>query len=340
MKILVDIIHPAHVHFFRNAIKIWQSKGHHIAITTRQKDVTIELLENYGLKYTCLSTAAKGSLNLLKELVSRDIKLCNYCKKFKPDVLTGISGYFISHVGKLINKPSIIFDDTEHQTKGHKITWPFATEIHSPDCYLKNPIAKQKLYKGFHELAYLGPNYFTPDKNIVRSLKIDPDQKYCIVRMVSWQAHHDVGQSGFDCSKMTEFLDKLSKYANPYLSVEGNCPESLKQYQLSIPAHQIHHVMAFASLCIGEGATMISESAVLGVPAVYINTLKLGYIDMLENYGLVKQTVETDKALDFGIEFLTEQNASKKNQNLKNKLIAEKIDVTEYIIENIEKFKS
>lgn len=340
MKILIDIIHPAHVHFFRNAIKIWQSKGYEIAITTRQKDVTIQLLKNYGLDFCCLSKAAKGSFNLLIELITRDLKLYNFCRKFNPDVLTGISGYFISHIGKLIGKPSIVFDDTEHQSKGHKITWPFATEIHSPDCYIKTPISKQRLYKGFHELAYLRPEYFTPDIDIVKSVGIDPAEKYCVVRMVSWQAHHDVGQSGFDSDKMTDFLERLSKYARPYLSVEGNCPETLKKYQLTIPVHQIHHIMAFASLCIGEGATMISESAVLGVPAVYINTLKLGYINMLEEYGLVKQTTETQKALEFGVEILKEPEAKAKYAAIKDKMLVDKIDVTKYIVENIERFSN
>jgi len=338
MKILIDIGHPAHVHFFKNAIGIWQKQGHEIAITARQKDIAIKLLKNYNLDHVVLSKAGTNKLSLGFELITRDIKLLNFCRKFKPDVLTGISGNFISHVGKLIGKPSVIWDDTEHQRLSHKITWPFATCIYSPDCYLRPSIKKQKLYAGFHELAYLSPKYFSPDKELVESFGIDPDEKYCVVRMVSWQAHHDVGQSGFDSDKMAEFLDRLSEHARPYLSVEGNCPDSLKRYQLSMSVHQVHHVMAFACLCIGEGATMISESAVLGVPAVYINTLKLGYINMLEDCGLVKQTTDTDLALQYGIDFLTEPNAFEKYQAIRQKLLNNKIDVTGYIVETIEKF--
>ena len=60
MKVLVDIIHPAHVHFFRNAISELQKKGHEVAVTARKKDVTIDLLENYGIPFTCLSEVGKG----------------------------------------------------------------------------------------------------------------------------------------------------------------------------------------------------------------------------------------------------------------------------------------
>ena len=44
MNILIDIIHPAHVHFFRHAISEFEKRGHKVAVTARQKDVTIELL--------------------------------------------------------------------------------------------------------------------------------------------------------------------------------------------------------------------------------------------------------------------------------------------------------
>jgi hypothetical protein len=338
MNILVDILHPAHVHFFRNPIKIWQSKGHNVAITAREKDVAVQLLQNYDLNYNILSQAGSGKIQLACELFTRDIKLLKFCRKFKPDVLTGISGYFISQVGKLINKPSVVWDDTEHQTLGHKITWPFATEIHSPSCYLKTPVKKQKLYNGFHELAYLHPEYFTPDRGIAESLGVNTKEKYCLIRLVSWQAHHDAGQYGFDKNNFVEFINEISKYAKPYLSVEGDCPEELKQYQLSVPVHQIHHIMGFASLCVGEGATMISESAVLGVPAVYINTLKLGYINMLEDYGLVRQTTQTDKARQYSIDFLTEPDIKIKCRSIRDKLLADNIDVTEYITETIQRF--
>ncbi len=336
MRILVDITHPAHVHFFRNAVNIWQQRGHEVAVTARQKDITIELLENYNIPYTVLSKMGKSKFSLLTELITRDFALWKFCRKFKPNVLTAIGGSFIGLVGRLMRKKVIVWDDTEHAKISHKLTFPFSDTIQTPDCYTKLLGEKQRRYAGCHELAYLHPNYFTPDKNIVRQCGMNPDEKYCIVRMVSWQAHHDVGQSGLDSTKMTDFLEQLSKYAKPYLTVEGGCPDSLKPYQLKIAVHQIHHVMAFASLCIGEGATMISESAVLGVPAVYINTLKLGYINMLEDYGLVKQTIDHDQAVQYGLDFLTETNAGEKYQAIRQKLLADKIDVTKYIVEVIE----
>jgi len=120
------------------------------------------------------------------------------------------------------------------------------------------------------------------------------------------------------------------------------------QEQLPITTTQVYLTPTLSSAhIIYATATNITTSNVTitvtitkaspGVPAVYINTLKLGYINMLEDYGLVKQTIDTQQALQYGLDFLTEPNTSEKYQTIKQKLLAEKIDVTKYIVEIIEK---
>lgn len=66
-KILVDIAHPAHFHFFFPAMEIWQSRGYELVLATRDKDITLDLLDNYGLPYTLLSRARPGMVALLRE---------------------------------------------------------------------------------------------------------------------------------------------------------------------------------------------------------------------------------------------------------------------------------
>ncbi len=60
MHILVDIIHPAHVHFFKYAITLWREQGHKVSITARQKDIAIDLLDRYGFDYIDLGRAGQG----------------------------------------------------------------------------------------------------------------------------------------------------------------------------------------------------------------------------------------------------------------------------------------
>ena len=50
MNILFDINHPAHVHFFKNAIKILENSNHNIIITAREKEMTTYLLGKYNIE--------------------------------------------------------------------------------------------------------------------------------------------------------------------------------------------------------------------------------------------------------------------------------------------------
>ncbi len=338
MRILVEVTHPAHVHFFRNAINIWKSHDHEVAVTARDKEIVIELLNLYRIEHTVLSSIGKGKLSLLSELVKRDYKLWRFCREFKPDVLTAIGGVFAAHAGFLCRKPIIVWDDTEHAKLSHMMTFPFAKAVYTPDCYSINLGSKQVRYAGCHELAYLHPNRFTPDKNVLKDMGVNPDENYCLVRFVSWQAHHDVGQHGVAENSKIQFVNEISKYAKVYITSEGNLPAALEQYRLKIPVHQIHHLMAFASLCVTEGATMASESALLGVPAIYINTLNLGYIDMHEKYGLVKQTTDTNEALKMCIDILTDKDIKNRCGIARQKFLSEKIDVAQYMVETIERY--
>ena len=49
MKVLIDINHPAHVHFFRQPALALQRAGHEVLFTSRDKDVTQELLDELGV---------------------------------------------------------------------------------------------------------------------------------------------------------------------------------------------------------------------------------------------------------------------------------------------------
>lgn len=340
MRILIEMTHPAHVHFFRHAISEFEKHGHKVAVTARDKDVTIQLLSRYSIPFTQLSKVGRTRTSLFGEMLVRDARLFRFCRRFKPDILTAISGVFAAHAGWVLGKPVIVWDDTEIATAAHKITHPFVTAIYSPDCFKKSFGDKHHLYAGLHELAYLHPKRFTPDSEVVESLGIDPAEKYCIIRFVSWQAHHDAFQHGLVERDRLRFVEEIARYARPYITSESPLPAELEPYRLNIPVHQIHHVLAFAALYVGEGATMASESAILGVPSVYVNTLRAGTIDMLERYGLIKQTADTEQALRYCIDRLSDSADRGKCAVARRKLLADKIDVTEYIVATIERYLS
>ena len=139
MKILIDIGHPAHVHQFRNAIKILKADGHKIFVTARNKEITLDLLNKFGMDYVEVGRYKKNNTSKAVEMFRIDYKLYKLAKRFNPDVLIGgVGNVYVAHVSALINKPSILFNDTEHGTLQNLLSYPFASAICTPSCYKKD----------------------------------------------------------------------------------------------------------------------------------------------------------------------------------------------------------
>ena len=49
MRVLIDIGHPAHVHYFHYFMKIMERKGNQILVVARDKEVSQELLSDFGI---------------------------------------------------------------------------------------------------------------------------------------------------------------------------------------------------------------------------------------------------------------------------------------------------
>ncbi len=92
IRVLIEVVHPAHVLFFLNAIKAMKARGDTILIVSRHKDVTCDLLDRFGLEHKPLSTAGDGKVGLAMELIVRDSRLFREVRKFNPDVMLGFGG--------------------------------------------------------------------------------------------------------------------------------------------------------------------------------------------------------------------------------------------------------
>jgi len=343
VRILVDILHPAHVHFFKHAVRIWQERGHEVLITARDKEMALYLLNAYGFDYTCISAQKSGPGGLLAELLVRDWRLLRIARKFRPDVLTGIAGVSVAHVAFLLRRPSVVFYDTEFAGLSNAITYPFASVVCTPECYEGDIGNKHVRYPGYHELAYLHPRRFEPNEAVLHKAGIREGEAYFIVRFVSWQASHDRHERGFSANGKVQLVKSLSEHGKPLISSEAPLPEQLERHRIAMDPCDIHHLMAFASLYIGESATMASESAVLGVPAIYLARSGRGYTNELEHrYQLVHNFTDGqfDLALQQLYELLSTPATRKTWATRRERMLEERIDVTEWMVEFVENFVS
>ena len=341
MKLLINIGHPSHVHLFKNMINCLEKKGHIIKIVTRDKDVTLKLLDAYGFEYEVMSGYYNTMLGKIYDFVKTDFKLLKIAIKSKPDILIAVGDPYVAHVGKLIGRPSLVFTDTEHAELANKLTFPFATIICTPSCYKGNLGSKHIMLDGYKELAYLHPNYFKPDPSILDDLGLSKNDKFIIMRFVSWGASHDIGDKGFTNKK--EVLRSLEQYGRVLITSEKKLPSYIEKYKINVPPEKIHHVLYFADLYIGESAPMATESAILGTPAIFVSTSRRGYTDELESkYGLVYNFSGLKKrqkyALEKASELLENENIKKEWRKKRRKMLSEKIDVTKFMVSLIENY--
>ena len=339
MNILIDIGHPAHVHFFKNFIREMENRGHKIVVNTVNKEITLDLLEAYNIEYILYGKRSNNLLGHFVELIKRDYQIYKIQKKYDIDIIVGISDMFGAHVSKITKADSIVFTDTEHAKIINILTQPFASIICTPSCYQIDIGKKQFPYNGYHELAYLHPNHFCPDSTVLDELGLTENDPFIILRFVSWNASHDVGQHGI--SDKVGLVKKLENYGRVLITSEGTLPKELQPYQIQVSPDKLHDLLYYATLYVGEGGTTAAEAAVLGTPSIFVSSLAgtMGnFIELEETYDLLYSFTDSDAAL-FKAREILQNPARKEAWRIKfEHLLKDKIDVTAFMVWFIENY--
>lgn len=329
--------HPAHYHNFKHSIAGLLQKGHEVKVVARGKDVLFDLLksEDWDLVKFNARTSS-GKLGMIKAIAGREIAMLRIARKFKPDILIG-TDLVITHVGKLLNIPSVVVneDDSAAIPLMAKLAFPYATAILAPNCCDQSPANAKKIgYEGYHELAYLHPDYFTPDRN---SLPEDfrGSGSYFLLRFASLHAHHDDGRKGITDELALEIISVLKPHGRIFITSERPFSDKLEQYRLPVHPSKMHQVMAHASLYIGDSQTMAAEAAVLGVPSIRFNDFvgELSYLEELENKYKLTKGIRADKSAEL-LETLREWVETKDLKELwesrRQVMLSETIEVTPF----------
>ena len=344
MRILIDIGHPAHVHIFRNAAHIFMKNGHNVFFTCRDKEFEIQLLQAEGFDYASFGKKYRSIPGKMIGLVKFVWKEWKQCRRFKPDVLLSHGSPYAAIASWLYGKPSITFDDTFNMEQV-RFFEPFS-DVVLTGLYDHPKISRKEIhYAGYHELAYLHPNYYRADSSILSQLGVSEGQKYILVRFVAWNATHDIGHEGISEIRKVSAIRELAKHAKVFISSEGKLPEELEPYRLKIRPEQIFDVISYASLVWGESLTIPSEASVLGVPSVVNhNTKSCPLADQAAKYGICFCYSESEedqkKALDKCIELLSmdKEDLRSRWEEKRRRLLEDHIDLTAFIVWFVENY--
>ena len=365
MNIGIFLGHPAHFHYFKNSARMLQADGHNVFFAVKEKDILEKLMESAGFSYTRVRGKRDKSdkWHLAKSVLETDWNLGRFVRENKIDILVGAILPFLSRING--SETIVIGEDDARVVPLYSwLALPLSNRIVSPlvcDNWLWE--YKSIKYPANLELAYLHPNHFTPSREVVEGYGIDVDKPYFVLRFASLNAHHDNGIKGINTEVAQRLIDILSPHGRIYITSERPLEPQFEQYRIHINPLDMHHVMAFASLYIGDSQTMAAEAGVLGVPFVRFNDFvgRIGYLRELEDkyelgYGIHASVLADDSpirradgsAQPSGVEALYERveqlvampTEERKEifQARREKMLAEKIDCAKFLTWFIENY--
>jgi len=307
-RVLLDLNHPSHFHFFREFILTVRKKKVILYITIRNRKYLAELLEADDIPYILKGGRSKTLAGKFLILFRDVFRLFWLAWQVKPDVFLSFASPYAAIAGKLAGRPVITFDDTECDRLLHLIYPRFTDLILTPECFQKSFGPKHVRFKGYKESAYLSEYNLIRSPGLKASLGLNKNEPYILVRFVAHRATHEFGRQKLSDSLKIKIVRFLNQYHKVLISSESELPAALRQYEPDIPVHWMHQVLEEATLFFGESATMAAEAALLGTPAIFIENTGRGFTDALEiNTGILNRfTVNRlNQALDRAAEQLT-----------------------------------
>lgn len=343
MNILIDIAHPAHVHLIKNTYFELKKKGHHVVVTVKDIPSAIQLLKIFDIPFIYLGGKSDSLIGKAFLQLKFNYLLWRIVIKHKIEIGFG-SSLTIAQLSKFTKIKSIILDDDDDEVEPLfvKYAHSVADIILSPACTIRKT-NKMIGYDGYHELAYLHPNRFKANIQILEEIGLKQNEKFFILRFNAFKAHHDVGVEGLSIENKRKIIKLLEQHGKVFITTERNIDEEFKQYQLSISPDKAHSLMYYATMFIGDSQTMTSEAAVLGTPAIRCNTFvgRISYLEEEEKkYGLTYGFTPNDSENMFLKidELLKVSNLKEEWQQKRSTMLNEKIDVTSFHVWFIENY--
>ena len=342
MNILIDIAHPAHIHNIKN-LYFTLIENHNIIVACQSIPIVKKLLNSYQIPYIEIGEKGKNIQEKIIKQFSFNHKIKNIVKERAIDLAIGSSLSVFASRGTKAKSILLDEDDQNVQPFTAKFISPYADHILSPDALNYENLKNAIYYPGNHELAYLHPNVFTPDPNMLVKYGLNKNDKYFILRFNAFKAHHDIHQYGLNKEQKHILIDTLSKYGKVYITTEAELEPEFEEFKMPISPEEMHSFLYYSQMLISDSQTMSVEAAVLGVPSFRCNTFahRLSVLEELElKYGLTYayHPSQFDWMLYRINEFLETPDLKDEWQKRRTRLLQDKIDVTSFWVWFVENY--
>lgn len=336
MKIIVDIAHPAHVNFFKNALRALSRDGHRVVVTGLRRGKLPRILEDelaeFPIHYVGKHRGTKFSIiveaNLLKVF-----RLFFFVLKERPDFGLSVGSFTLGGVLKLFGKPNVQFDDDPERPVNVFLEKLTSTRLFFPPIVAPQPdVGTMNALK---EWAYLSPRYFSATTEGLSSYGLTP-KHYIFAREVSTGSLNYADQ---EANTIASLADQLPAQGPVLLSLED------KQAKGAYPAHwivlqepvpDIHSLLYHSSLVISSGDSMAREGALLGVPSLYVGNRDMRANAMMEERGMLFRC-SASQAPDLVDRIVGKTLAVPAQDEFRAQLLADWDDITQLIVNQVDR---
>jgi hypothetical protein len=297
--VLFDIVHPAHVHFYRHLHARLTREGHECRVLARDKEVTLALLDEYGIPYETHGRPQQGRVSQAVELARRDLRLVRIGRGFRPDFVLARNPAGM-HAARFLGAVGV-FDTDDGSAGGQvfRLAVPAAKIITTPECLAEDFGPKHVRYPGYKALAFLHPNHFTPRPDVRDLLGVGRD-RFAIVRLTAMDSAHDHHQAGVPHDLVRAIITRLQRDLRVFVSTERATPAEWKDLAYRLPPDRMLDAIAEAALVVGDSGSMVGEAAMLGTPSIFCGSFaeqRTYLVDLEQRWGLTR-VFPPDRAQD------------------------------------------
>lgn len=286
-----DLVTPKSVLFFLPIIKELERKKEKVLITAREGSdyqEVVKLLNLYHINFVNRGEfGGKELFDKLKASLERQKALMEYISIFNVKKLVSLSSVDATRVAFGLGIPIYNFydiplsdytSDFKKALPQARLTIPLATKMFKPfvvpdEIFLRFSLEKEQI----HEYKFIDPliwlKDFKPDFNYVKSIfekyNLDINKPFIVIREEEYKASYVNRKYPFLYNAIPKIHKQLDvniliipRYEPTYLEKEFPFATILKEKIV------VQHLLAFASLFIGGGGTMNTESCYFGTPTI------------------------------------------------------------------------
>lgn len=351
MKVLFSINHPSQYHSLKNLAKNIVNLGGEVVFFIQERGMIGSLAANDGFQY-CYSVSPKlrkyfkrprsVAIRALLSIIQQEFNILKYNLFNKVDFMIG-SDIAIAHVGFLMRRKTFIFADDDYvfiKPFCHMV-YPFATHIVASKVVDVHKWSHKKIwYHGTQKGSYLHPDYFSPDATVLDRYNLR-GTRYFILRLVNFVALHDVQHgtvTGIGDELLKAIIDVLKEKGRIILNLEDGLRSNYAEYVTKIAPKDMHSLMYYADLLVGDSQSMHIEAALLGTPSIRSNKWvtsrhKMSVIDYLETkYRICFSIAPSDtEGIINQIQSLLQPGTKGKWQELRKQYFQENTNLTDFI---------